>query len=58
MVDESTGPPRVMIQMMSKTFSVYTRPSSSVIADTGRSSGKVMRQNVCQPLAPSSDAAS
>src|SRR5689334_6463207 len=34
------------------------KPSSRVIADTGRSSGKVMRQNRCQPLAPSIAAAS
>ena len=57
-VDESAGPPLVMIQMMSKTLRVYTRPSSSVIAETGRSSGKVTRQNRCQPVAPSSAAAS
>src|SRR6266581_574204 len=34
------------------------KPSSKVIADTGRSSGKVIRQNRCQPLAPSIAAAS
>ena len=34
------------------------RPSSRVIADTGRSSGKVIRQNRCQPFAPSIAAAS
>src|SRR6266700_1587672 len=34
------------------------KPSSRVIADTGRSSGKVIRQNRCQPLAPSIAAAS
>src|SRR6185437_1095309 len=42
-----------MIQMRSKTFSVYTRPSRSVIAETARSRGNVMRQNRCQPVAPS-----
>src|SRR6185437_6816649 len=33
-------------------------PSSRVIADTGRSSGNVIRQNRCHPLAPSIAAAS
>src|ERR1039457_6566327 len=47
-----------MIQIMSKTFSAYTKPSSKVIADTGRSSGKVIRRKRCHPLAPSIAAAS
>ena len=58
MVDELAGPPRVMIQMMSKTLSVYTKPSRIVIAETGRSNGKVMRQKRCQALAPSIEEAS
>src|SRR5690242_14222082 len=47
-----------MIQMRSKTFSVYTRPSKSVIAETARSRGNVIRQKRCQPVAPSIAAAS
>src|ERR1700722_17825930 len=34
------------------------KPSSRVIADPGRSSGKVIRQKRCHPLAPSIAAAS
>src|SRR5512146_1424509 len=34
------------------------KPSSKVIADTGRSSGNVIRQKRCHPLAPSIAAAS
>src|SRR5436190_4418144 len=34
------------------------KPSRIVMADTGRSNGKVMRRNFCHPVAPSMAAAS
>ena len=50
--------PCVIIQMMSTVFSVYTKPSSSVIMVTGFNNGKVIFQKRCHALHPSKAAAS
>src|SRR5262249_29623975 len=52
------GPPRVMMNTMSKVFAVQISESMQVTSITCRRPGKVMYSQRCQALAPSTSAAS
>ena len=52
------GPPRVIAQMRSKERRPPISDRMITVTVAGRTSGRVMYQNICQPLAPSMLAAS
>ena len=52
------GPPRVIIQMMSKTFDAQSVPTSPRTVSVGKMFGKVIDLNCSQKPAPSTLAAS
>ena len=53
-----TGPPRVVTATVSKTWNEPVTVITSTRARIGRSSGRVIRQNDCHSVLPSTDAAS
>src|SRR5918993_1791229 len=56
--DESPGPPRVITNGCSKTWSAPITPMTVTNSMVGLKSGIVTLQNLCQALAPSISAAS